>query len=199
MNGKIIVAIAIVAVVAIAGGAAAVIMMNGKDDFKATDADQIASSLSKNYSGFFGTDFYLADGATSGEAKVSYPNGSSRGSSENYVKIYVFDDKSKAKDEFETNKTDYEKQIGSTVMGSKIQGISEKSSFSDSIGYYNNFNMGTASSYMYYTGYYSNVFFEVYISLSGKQITDDSVIKDFADAIYKAIKEPVPVEEAKKS
>ncbi len=202
MDAKIIAIIA-VAAVAIAGGAAAVVMMgsgggNGGDSPK--DASQIASSFSKDYTGFFGTNFYLAEGATASSAKAYYPNGSTSGygSDSNYITFKAFDKTSEAKEEFDTNKADYQAQIGKTVMGSTIKGTTEKSGLDDAIGYYNNFNMGTQSAYIYYTGYKANLFFEGYIYLKNVSIDDDTEIAKLAKAINDAIANPIPTEQAKK-
>ena len=81
-------------------------------------------------------------------------------------------------------------------MGSTVMGTYEKSGLADAIGYYNNFNMGTPSSYLYYSGYYGNAFFESYIYLKGQSINNDEVAK-LAKALYDAITNPVPVSMAK--
>ncbi|MBO4357240.1 MAG: hypothetical protein J5813_03610 [Candidatus Methanomethylophilaceae archaeon] len=202
MNAKIIVAIAIVAVVAI-GCTSVVLIMNNNGDSseEKKDASQIASSFSKNYTGFFGTDFYLDEKATSSTAKAYYPNGSSSGygSDTNYIKFQTFDRTSEAKDEFDTNKADYERQIGREVMGSKVQGAYEKSSLDDAIGYYNNFNMGTDSTYIYYTGYKANVFFEGYIYMKNKSIDGTTEIANLVNAICDAISNPVPTDQSKQA
>lgn len=201
MDKKIAIIGIIAAVVIVA--AAAVLVMNGGDDGndeeKYTDASQIGASFSKNYSGTFGENFYLDDGATASKAKVYYPNGStsSYGSNENYLTFKVFSDAAQAKEEFDTNKADYTAQIGKSVMGSTVQGVYEKASMDDAIGYYNNFNMGTASSYIYYTGYSGNFFFEGYIYLKGVNLTDNDV-KGLAEGISAALKNPVSTDQAKK-
>lgn len=201
MDVKIIAIIA-VAAVAVAGGAAAAVMMgsgggNGGDSPK--DASQIASSFSKNYTGFFGTDFYLEEGATASSAKAYYPNEASGGygSTNNYITFKAFDKTSEAKEEFDTNKADYQAQIGKTVMGSTVKGTTEKAGLDDAIGYYNNFNMGTKSVYIYYTGYKANLFFEGYIYLKNTSIDDDTEIAKLANAINDAIANPVTTEQAK--
>ncbi len=188
--------------IAIVVGILAGLGIHGQNDpveeFVAEDASEIASSFSANYSGFFGEDFYLNDGYTASRADDYYPNGatSGYGSDSNYVTFKVLADKNAAKAEFETDKLDYAAQIGKTVMGSTVMGTYEKSKLDDAIGYYNNFNMGTASSYLYYAGYYGNAFFESYIYLKGQSVNDDEVAR-LAQAIYDAITNPVPVSQAK--
>lgn len=164
------------------------------DDFTASDASGIAASLSHDYSGFFGNDLYLADGETKAEATDFYPNGSSRGSEENYVTFKVLKDSNAAKSQFSTIRASYVSQIGKTVMGSEIKGTYAKGSLDDAIGYYNN---QASFSYLYYAGYYGNVLFESYFMLYDKAVSDAEV-KDLADAIYKAINNPVDVSLAKK-
>lgn len=191
----------VVAIVIIA--AAAVFLLKGdgdKDEGKEyTDASQIAASFSKDYSGVFGTDFYLDDSASKSEAKVYYPNGSTSGygSTENYLKFYVYSDAAKAKEEFETNKADYNSQIGKTVMGATIQGTTEKASLDDALGYYNNLNMGSKFCYIQYTGYSGNFFFQGYIYLPGTSLTESSA-KELAEAICKALDNPISTDQAKK-
>lgn len=203
MDAKMIAIIAVVAVVAAGGATAAVVIsMNnnsgGSDSIE--DAAQVASAFSKNYTGFFGADFYLQDGASKEASKAYYPNGSTSGygADSNYVSFKVFKKSSEAKDEFDTNKKDYEPKIGTTVMGSQVKGTYVKASLDDAIGYYNNFNMGTPSVYIYYTGYKENLFFESYITLKNTSIQDESEITKLAEAICNAIKNPVSTEEAKK-
>ena len=203
MDAKMIAIIAVVAVVAAGGATAAVVIsMNnnsgGSDSIE--DAAQVASAFSKNYTGFFGADFYLQDGASKEAAKAYYPNGSTSGygADSNYVSFKVFEKSSEAKDEFDTNKKDYEPKIGTTVMGSQVKGTYVKASLDDAIGYYNNFNMGTPSVYIYYTGYMDNLFFESYITLKNTSIQDESEITKLAEAICDAIKNPVSTDEAKK-
>ena len=203
MDAKIIAIIAVVAVVAAGGATAAVVISHnnnsgGSDSVE--DASQVAAAFSKNYTGFFGTDFYLQDGASKEAAKAYYPNGSTSGygSDSNYLSFKVFDKSSEAKTEFDTNKEDYEPKIGTTVMGSKVLGTTVKADLDDAIGYYNNFNMGTPSVYIYYTGYKDNLFFESYISLKNTSIQDESEITKLAEAICNAIKNPVSTDQAKK-
>ncbi len=201
MDKKVMIVGVVVVIVIIA--AAAVFLLKGdgnKDEGKEyTDASQIAASFSKDYSGVFGTDFYLDDSASKSEAKVYYPNGSSSGygDTNNYLKFYVYSDAAKAKESFETNKTDYNSQIGKTVMGATIQGTTEKASLDDALGYFNNLNMGSKFCYIYYTGYSENFFFEGYIYLPGTSLTDSSV-KELATAICKAMENPVSTDKAKK-
>lgn len=199
MNTKVVIAIAAVAIVVIGCTSAVLLMNNNNSNDEKKDATQIASSFSKNYSGFFGTDFYLDDKSTSTSAKVYYPNGATGGygSETNYIKFETFSKTSEAKDEFDTNKADYERQIGRDVMGSKVQGTYEKSNLDDAIGYYNNFNMGTDKTYIYYTGYKANVFFEGYIYLSDKTIEGNTEIINLAKAICDAIDGPVSSDQAK--
>jgi hypothetical protein len=203
MDAKLIVIIAVVAVVAAGGATAAVVISNnnnsgGNDTID--DASQVAAAFSKNYTGFFGTDFYLADGATKMAAKVYYPNGSTSGygADNNYIYFKVYENASDAKTDFDTNKKDYEPKIGTTVMGSQVKGTFVKASLDDAIGYYNNFNMGTSSVYIYYTGYKDNLFFESYISLKNTSIQDESEITKLSEAICNAIKNPVSTDQAKK-
>ncbi len=192
-----------VVVVVVIIAAAAAFLLNGNggndDEEKFTDASQIGASFSKNYSGVFGTDFYLDDSATKSEAKVYYPNGSTSGygSTENYLRFYVYSDAAKAKESFDTNKADYSSQIGKSVMGGTIQGTYEKATLDDAIGYYNNLNMGGKFSYIYYSGYCANFFFEGYIYLPGASLTDSSA-KELAEAISSALKNPVSTDQAKK-
>ncbi len=164
------------------------------DDFTASDASGIAASLSHDYSGFFGDDLYLAEGETNAEATDFYPNGSSRGSTENYVTFKVLKDSAAAKSQFGTIRASYASQIGTTVMGSKIHGTYAKGALDDAIGYYNNL---ASSSYIYYAGYYGNVLFESYFLLHGKAI-GDAEVSNFADAIHSAIVNPVDVSLAKR-
>ncbi len=168
------------------------------DAFEASDASQIAASFSAYYSGFFGDDFYLDEGYSKDSAKAFYPNGSSAGygSGSNYIQFYVTDDKNAAKERFDANKKIYSDQIGTTVMGSAVKGVYDKSMLNDAIGYYNNFTMSKASSYAYYTGYYENAFFEGYIYLPGKTIAGTE-FGSLAYEIYKAIRNPVSVDRAK--
>jgi len=209
MDMKIIAILAVVAVAAVGGAAAVFVMNDGGGDDKSgekgdapipADASQIAAAFSASYSGFFGENYYLADGFTKDSAKAYYPNGSTSGygSSDNYLTIKVMASESEAKSEFETNKTDYSAQIGRNVMGSEVKGTEVKGSLDAAIGYYNNFNMGTPSVYIYYTGYYSTLFFESYTSLKNTSLTNDSDVKAFADAIFNAIKNPVSTDKAKK-
>ncbi|MBR4226449.1 MAG: hypothetical protein IKR86_06730, partial [Candidatus Methanomethylophilaceae archaeon] len=167
-------------------------------EFTASDASQIAASFSEDYDGFFGENFYLADGWSEAEAKDFYPNGSTTGygSDSNYVTFFVLKDKSAAKSEFEKNKTDYSAQIGKTVMGSVVKGAYYKAVLDDAIGYYSNFTKSVPSGYIYYTGYLGNAFFESYIYLSGQTISENQ-IDDYVAAICDAIKNPVPVTRAK--
>ena len=201
MDKKIVIAGAVVAIVIIAAAAAFLMNGSGEKDKDETyeNASEIAASFSKDYSGFFGKDFYLDDSANAAKAKVFYPNGStsSYGSNENYLTFSVFTNADEAKENFETNKADYNAQIGKTVMGSKIYGTTEKSGLDDAIGYYNNANMGSKFCYIHYTGYSSNFFFEGYIYLKGESISDSSV-KELADGISNALKNPVSVDKAKK-
>ncbi|MBP5203073.1 MAG: hypothetical protein J6Z16_00270, partial [Candidatus Methanomethylophilaceae archaeon] len=164
------------------------------DDFTASDASEIAASLSHVYSGFFGDDLYLADGETKAEATDFYPNGSSRGSTENYVTFKVLKDKAAAKSQFSTIRMSYASQIGKTVMGSEIKGTYAKAAMDDAIGYYNNL---ASSSYLYYAGYYGNVLFESYFLLQGKAVSEDEISK-LANAIYEAIINPMDVSQAKR-
>ena len=192
--------IAVVAVVACGGAAAAIVLSNNSSEATYDDASQIASSFSKNYTGYFGADFYLGDGAAKDKAKAYYPNGntSQYGSNENYLSFQVFEKKDDAKDAFETNKTDYNAQIGKTVMGGTVKGTTQKSGLTETIGYYNNYNMGTPSTYIYFTGYKSNFFFESYISLKNTSIENEDEIIKLADAIWEAVKNPVSTDQAKK-
>ncbi len=169
-----------------------------EEEFVAEDASEIAASFSANYSGFFGEDFYLANGYVPAVAKAYYPNGatSGYGSDSNYVTFKVMKDKDAAKEEFSTNATDYAAQFNKVVMGSKVIGTHERGGLDDAIGYYNNFNMGTPSSYLYYSGYHGNAFFESYIYLKGQSVNQDEVAK-LAEAIADAILNPKPVTEAK--
>ena len=66
MNAKVIAVIAIVAVVAVSGGIAAAVIMgnNGGKDNSPDDASKIAAAFSKDYSGFYGKNFYLEEGET---------------------------------------------------------------------------------------------------------------------------------------
>lgn len=57
--------------------------------------------------------------------------------------------------------------------------------------------MGSKFCYLFYTGYSGNFFFEGYIYLKDTSI-DGSEVKDLADAIANALKNPVSKEEAKK-
>ena len=200
MSTKVIAIIAVVAVVACGGAAAAIVLSNNSSEATYDDASQIASSFSKNYTGYFGTDFYLGDGAAKDKAKAYYPNGntSQYGSNENYLSFQVFEKKDDAKDAFETNKTDYNAQIGKTVMGGTVKGTTQKSGLTETIGYYNNYNMGTPSTYIYFTGYKSNFFFESYISLKNTSIENEDEIIKLADAIWEAVKNPVSTDQAKK-
>lgn len=202
MDKKIVIVGVVVAVVVIAAAAAFLMSGNGDDDKeeKYTDASQIGASFSKNYSGFFGKDFYLDDSANTSEAKVFYPNGStsSYGSNKNSFTFYVFSDAAKAMENFDTNKADYNSQIGTTPMGGKVLGTTEKSSLTDAIGYYNNLSMGGSKfCYLNYTGYCGNFFFEGYIYLKDTSIEESSV-KELADAIANALKNPVSTDKAKK-
>ncbi|MBO4798307.1 MAG: ABC transporter substrate-binding protein [Candidatus Methanomethylophilaceae archaeon] len=166
-------------------------------DFEADDASEIAAAFSSKYSGFFGNSFYLADGWSDSAAEAFYYNASTgRASETNNVKFYVLDSKDDAESRFDANKSAYSKQIGNNVMGSVIMGTYERDNLGDAIGYYNNFNMGTASTYLYYTGYLGNVFFESYMYLKGKTLADND-IKELAGGIYKAITNPAEVSEAK--
>ena len=62
MNTKVIAVIAVVAIVAVSGGIAAVVLMNnGGGDNSPNDASKIAAAFSKEYSGFYGKNFYLED------------------------------------------------------------------------------------------------------------------------------------------
>ncbi|MBP5203269.1 MAG: hypothetical protein J6Z16_01310, partial [Candidatus Methanomethylophilaceae archaeon] len=169
-----------------------------EEEFVAEDASEIAASFSANYSGFFGEDFYLANGYVPAVAKAYYPNGatSGYGSDSNYVTFKVMKDKDAAKEEFSTNATDYAAQFNKVVMGSKVIGTHERGGLDDAIGYYNNFNMGTPSAYLYYSGYHGNAFFESYIYLKGQSVNQDEVAK-LAEAIADAILNPKPVTEAK--
>ena len=203
MDAKVLAVIAAVAIIAVGGGIAIYATQNNDspgDGDNPTDADMIASAFTKNYSGFFGKDFYLKDGATSAEAKAYYPNGntSSYGSNENYIRFVILKDESSAKDEFDTNKTDYTGQIGRVVMGGTIMGTYAKGGLDDSIGYYNNYNMGTPSTYLYLTGYYNTMFFESYISLKNTSITGDTEISLLVDAIMKSVNKPLSTDDAKK-
>ncbi len=201
MDKKIIVGIVVVIVII---AAAAVVLAKGNgggndDKEEYTDASQIAASFSKDYSGVFGKDFYLDDSASKSEAKVYYPNGSTSGygSTDNYLKFYVYSDAAKAKESFDTNKADYEGQIGKSVMGGTVQGTTEKASLDDAIGYFNNLNMGSKFCYIYYTGYCANFFFEGYIYLPDSSLTASSA-KELAEAISNALKNPVSADQAKK-
>ncbi|MBO4568380.1 MAG: ABC transporter substrate-binding protein [Candidatus Methanomethylophilaceae archaeon] len=165
------------------------------DDYYTPDASEVAASLSSDYSGFFGDVLYLADGETKAEATDFYPNGSSRSPTENYVTFKALADKAAAKEMFETAKPSYESQVGRTVMGSVVAGTEVKGNLDDAFGYYNNFNMGTPSAYLYYMGYYGNVFFESYFYLTGAMISEVE-ISDLAKNIYKAIKNPISVDYA---
>jgi ABC-type Fe3+-hydroxamate transport system substrate-binding protein len=164
------------------------------DDFTASDASGIAASLSHDYSGFFGDDLYLAKGETNAEATDFYPNGSSRGSTENYVTFKVLKDSAAAKSQFGTIRASYASQIGTTVMSSEIHGTYARGALDGAIGYYNNL---ASSSYIYYAGYYGNVLFESYFLLHGKAI-GDAEVSNFADAIHSAIVNPVDVSLAKR-
>ena len=57
--------------------------------------------------------------------------------------------------------------------------------------------MGGSFTYLYYTGYYSTVFFECYFYIPGGSTTDEA-ITTLSVAIDKAIKNPVSVDEAKR-
>lgn len=200
MSVKIIAIIAVVAVVACGGAAAVVLMSNNSSETTYDDASQIAASFSKGYTGYFGENFYLGDGATKEKAKAYYPNGntSQYGSNENSLTFQVFEKKDDAKSAFETNKTDYEAQIGKTVMGGTIKGTTQKAGLTETIGYYNNYNMGTPSAYIYFTGYKSNFFFESYISLKNTSIENEDEIIKLAEAITNAVNNPVSTDQAKK-
>ncbi len=194
--------IAAILVAAVMIAAAFIFLDNGNSSEKEDDADasKIAASFSANYSGFFGENFYLDPGYTSKNAKDYYPNGSTSGygSSDNSFTFKVLDSKKDAKAEFDTNKADYTAQIGKSVMGSTIKGVYSKDKLDDAIGYYNNFNMGTASSYIHYTGYSGKTFFEGYVYLAGKIIEGNADTDALAKAIYDAIKNPADVSRAKK-
>lgn len=194
--------VAIVAILGILAGAGHIIGPDHGDDddgFKATDASQIAASFSANYDGFFGEDFYLTDNSTKYEAGDYYPNGTTGayGSDINYVTFYLMNDQNSAKDKFDTNKALFEDQMDKMVMGSKIVGTYQKAKLDGAVGYFNNFNTDAPSTYLYYTGYYGNVFFEGYFFLKGTQTTDYEVYV-LASEIYKAINNPVSVDKAKK-
>ena len=198
----IFITVAIVAILGILAGAGHIIGPDHGDDddgFKATDASEIAASFSASYDGFFGEDFYLADNSTKYEAGDYYPNGTTGayGSDINYVTFYLMNNQNSAKDKFDTNKAYYESQMDKMVMGSKVVGTYQKAKLDGAVGYFNNFNTGTPSTYLYYTGYYGNVFFEGYFFLKGTQTTDYEVYV-LASEIYKAINNPVSVDKAKK-
>ena len=91
MSTKIIAIIAVIAVVACGGAAVAIMMSNNSSETTYDDASQIAASFSKNYTGYFGENFYLGDGATKEKAKAYYPNGntSQYGSNENSITFQV--------------------------------------------------------------------------------------------------------------
>ena len=201
MDTKVIAVIAVVAVVAVSGGIAAAVLMgnSGGKDNSPDDASKIAAAFSKDYSGFYGKNFYLEDGETKEVAKDSYSNGSTSGygSTSNYVKFYVFDSKDKAKEDFDTNKADYEKQIGTSAMGAEKKGTYEKAELDDAIGYYSNVTMSSSFTYLYYTGYYKTAFFECYFYIPGGSTTDEAITA-LSTAIDKAIKNPVSVDEAKR-
>ena len=194
--------VAAILVVAVMVAAAFIFYDGNKSDDRDDNADasMIASSFSANYSGFFGENFYLDPGYTSKSAKVYYPNGSTSGygSSDNSFTFKVMDSKNAAKAEFDTNKADYTAQIGKSVMGSVIQGTHSKDRLDDALGYYNNFNMGTASSYLHYSGYSGKTFFEGYVYNAGKSIAGTADTDALAKAIYDAIKNPMDVSKAKK-
>ena len=200
MDMKIVAVIAVVAVVAVSGGIAAVVLMNngGGGDNSPDDASKIAAAFSKEYSGFYGKNFYLEEGETKEVAKDSYGNGSTSGygSTSNYVKFYILD-KNEAKEEFNTNKADYEKQIGTSAMGAEKKGTYAKAELDDAIGYYSNVSAGSTFTYLYYTGYYSTAFFECYFYIPGGSTTDETIAL-LSEAIDKAIKNPVSVDEAKR-
>ncbi len=160
---------------------------------------EIAASFSANYSGFFGQDFYIKEGATRNAYKAYYPNGntSQYGSSDNYLTFTVYDNLKDAKDDFDTNKADYQNNIGKTVMGGEVKGTTVNGGMTEAIGYYNNYNMGTPSTYLYYTAYYQTVFVEGYISLKNTSIAGDSDIEPLAKAIFDAVMHPISVDKAK--
>lgn len=204
MDMKILALIAVAVVVVGGGAAAAVVITNNNnndsdDDELSTDAAMIAASFSKNYTGFFGTDFYLADGYTTALAKAYYPNGSTSGygSDSNHITFQVFETESEAKDAFDTNKADYTNTIGTPAMGAVRTGTTVTGGLDDAIGYYSNVNMGSPFIYLYYTGYEGNAFFEGYIYIKNTAIEDEDDITDLAKAIHNAIENPVETSEAK--
>ncbi|MBO4798958.1 MAG: hypothetical protein J5494_09360, partial [Candidatus Methanomethylophilaceae archaeon] len=121
-------------------------------EYTAEDASEIAASFSDNYSGFFGKDFYLADGFSEKTAAVFY----NYGSFYNEISFDVFDKKSDAKAEFLDAKADYNNVIGKPISGSTAIGTYVKEGLSDAIGYY--VNSGNEGLFVY-AGYYTNTFF----------------------------------------
>ena len=157
-------------------------------EYLAEDASEIAASFSDNYSGFFGENFYLADNYSEESASVFY-NGKSI---YNSVSFDVFDKASKAKSEFKDYKYNCTQIIGTKISGYNAVGVYETGGLSDAIGYYVNF---PDSGLFMYAGYYTNTFFSA--AINPDKLIDPSEISAFANAIYQAITNPEPVENAK--
>ncbi|MBO4798581.1 MAG: dockerin type I repeat-containing protein, partial [Candidatus Methanomethylophilaceae archaeon] len=110
----------------------------------------------------------------------------------NEIAFDVYEKKKDAKAEFLDVKDDYTDIIGKPISGSTAIGTYVKEGLSDAIGYY--VNSGNEGLFVY-AGYYTNTFFTAAIK-PGAPI-DPSQIPTLADAIYKAITNPEPVENAK--
>ena len=162
------------------------------DDFKASDASEIAASFSAGYSGFFGENFYLDGSYSKSDAVVFYyPDDDSMAT----VEFFVLKDQNAAKAKFSEAKTKYSSAIGRIDADVATMGVYERGSLSDAMGYYSNLKAAEPSSFMYYSGYYGNAYFDSYVPL-GKYMSSSN-FPELCQAIYHAITNPVSVDKAK--
>ena len=181
----------VVIVIATAGGTAFALMNdngnNNGDNTKISDATTVAISFAAYYSGDLGSRFDLSTDSTTAKATIECSNGTSSSytSSTNYVIFTISDD---AQGDFNTNKTDYESQVGESTMGGAIYtAVTDKSDLTDAYGYYANIDAyGVTAGTLYYSGYLYNVFFESYMYVSGALDNEDFAI--LAKAICDSIK-----------
>ncbi|MCQ2070306.1 MAG: hypothetical protein MJZ68_04175 [archaeon] len=146
------------------------------------NAMDIALYLLGHYDGAYATckdaPLTLAEGSTPSDAKVSVPNGSSRGNTENYLRFVITDG---AKTLFDEAKATHLSKIGTSVMGATYSEIKVMTSFDGFSGYYLNSAMTT---FFYVAGYIADLYFEGYF-ITAEEITNEDV-QVLVDAVYEA-------------
>ena len=196
MNGNWLVTVTAV-VIAVLGLFAGLNLINGGGHgyFEADDASEIAASFSANYSGFFGEDYYLDEDLCFKDlASDNYPNDSGEIYTHNFVTFVINHNQKESRDSFNDYKDILVRSMDNPDTDANMGSVGSMFKFDDGFAVYSNY---ADHSTMHFIGYIGNLEFDTYAYLKGKTITGAEV-KEFADAIYDAIMNPLPVDMAKK-